>query len=56
MSRLFASAIALVIASQAAFAGTLERVRDSGVFRIGYRTDAKPYSYQNDAEIGRAHF
>lgn len=49
MSRLFALAFALVIASQAAAAGTLERVRDSGVFRIGYRTDAKPYSYQNEA-------
>ena len=49
MSRLFALAVALVIASQAASAGTLERVRDSGVFRIGYRVDAKPYSYRNDA-------
>jgi ABC-type amino acid transport substrate-binding protein len=48
MSRLFALAVALVIASQAAAAGTLERVRDSGVFRIGYRVDAKPYSYKND--------
>ena len=49
MSRLFALAFALVIASQAASAGTLERVRDGGVFRIGYRADAKPYSYKNDA-------
>lgn len=49
MSRLFALAFALVIASQAAAAGTLERVRDSGVFRIGYRTEAKPYSFQNEA-------
>ncbi|AMN42874.1 amino acid ABC transporter substrate-binding protein [Rhodoplanes sp. Z2-YC6860] len=48
MSRLFASAIALVIAGQAAVAGTLDRVRDGGVFRIGYRADAKPYSYRND--------
>jgi ABC-type amino acid transport substrate-binding protein len=48
MSRLFASAVALVIASQAACAGTLDRVRDGGVFRIGYRADAKPYSYKND--------
>ncbi len=29
------------------FAGTLDRVRDSGVFKIGYRTDAAPYSYKN---------
>jgi len=28
-------------------AGTLDRVRDSGVFTIGYRTDAAPYSYKN---------
>ena len=28
-------------------AGTLERVRDAGVFNIGYRTDAAPYSYKN---------
>jgi len=27
-------------------AGTLERVRDSGVFKIGYRTDAAPYAYK----------
>ena len=35
-------------AGQAASAATLDRVRDSGVFRIGYRADAKPYSYKND--------
>jgi ABC-type amino acid transport substrate-binding protein len=34
--------------TQAAAAATLDRVRDSGVFRIGYRADAKPYSYRND--------
>ena len=28
-------------------AATLDRVRQSGVFRIGYRADAKPYSYRN---------
>jgi ABC-type amino acid transport substrate-binding protein len=48
MTRLFALIVAFVIASQAAAAGTLQRVRDSGVFRIGYRADAKPYSYRND--------
>ena len=25
----------------------MDRVRDSGVFKIGYRTDAAPYSYKN---------
>ena len=28
-------------------AGTLEQVRDSGVFKIGYRTDAAPFAYKN---------
>jgi ABC-type amino acid transport substrate-binding protein len=46
MRRMAILAAALVIASQAA-AGTIERVRDTGVFRIGYRADAKPYSYQD---------
>jgi ABC-type amino acid transport substrate-binding protein len=46
MRRMAILAAALVIASQVA-AGTIERVRDTGVFRIGYRADAKPYSYQD---------
>ncbi len=47
MRRLVILAAALLIASQAV-AGTIERVRDTGVFRIGYRADAKPYSYQDE--------
>jgi ABC-type amino acid transport substrate-binding protein len=39
---------ALVLSATAAPAGVLDRVRDSGVFRLGYRADAKPYSYKND--------
>jgi ABC-type amino acid transport substrate-binding protein len=46
--RLLAVSAALAIVAQAAAAATLDRVRDSGVFRIGYRADAKPYSYRND--------
>ncbi len=46
MRRLVILAAALVLASQAA-AGTIERVHETGVFRIGYRADAKPYSYQD---------
>jgi ABC-type amino acid transport substrate-binding protein len=49
MWRLLALVVALVVGGEAAAAGTLERVRDSGVFRIGYRADAKPYSYRNEA-------
>jgi len=42
-------AAVLVVAHDAA-ATTLDRVRDTGVFKIGYRTDAPPYSYAS--EIG----
>src|SRR5262245_41797349 len=31
-----------------AAAGTLDRVKETGVFRIGYRADAKPYSYRDE--------
>jgi ABC-type amino acid transport substrate-binding protein len=46
--RLLAVLAALAIVTQSAAAATLDRVRASGVFRIGYRADAKPYSYRND--------
>ena len=46
MRRLVLLAVMLVMASQAA-AGTIERVKETGVFRIGYRADATPYSYQD---------
>jgi len=48
MWRLLVLVVALVAGGEAAAAGTLERVRDSGVFRIGYRADAKPYSYRDE--------
>lgn len=38
----------LVFACLQASAGTLDRVRESGVFKIGYRADAKPYSYRDE--------
>jgi len=41
---------AVLLVSQDATAGTLDRVRETGVFRIGYRTDAPPFSY--DSAIG----
>jgi polar amino acid transport system substrate-binding protein/glutamate/aspartate transport system substrate-binding protein len=37
-----------VLLSGGARAGVLDNVRDTGVFKIGYRTDAAPYSYKND--------
>lgn len=39
---------ALLLVSQSAAAGTLERVRETGTFKIGYRTDAPPFSYKSD--------
>src|SRR6187401_2838811 len=48
MRRFLIMAAVLALASQAAGAATLDRIRDSGVFRIGYRADAKPYSYQDE--------
>lgn len=30
-----------------ASAGTLERVKETGVFKVGYREDAAPYAYKN---------
>jgi ABC-type amino acid transport substrate-binding protein len=49
LSALFgALAVTLSLVPQAATAGTLDRVRDSGVLRIGYRADAKPYSYRDE--------
>jgi ABC-type amino acid transport substrate-binding protein len=38
---------ALLLASQSVAAGTLERVRAAGLFKIGYRTDAPPFSYKS---------
>jgi len=38
---------ALLLVSQDAAAGTLDRVRETGVFKIGYRTDAPPFSYNS---------
>src|SRR5689334_24831747 len=44
------AAMVLLLAVVApASAGTLDRVRDQGVFRIGYRTDAVPFAYKNPA-------
>jgi ABC-type amino acid transport substrate-binding protein len=45
-----AVAVAALLLSSAADAATLDRVRASGKFTIGYRTDAPPFSYRS--EIG----
>ncbi len=38
---------ALAIAGSGAQALTLERIKDTGIIRIGYQTDARPLSYQD---------
>jgi ABC-type amino acid transport substrate-binding protein len=48
MRRLVILTAVLALVAQAAFAATLDRVRETGVFRIGYRADAKPYSFLDD--------
>ena len=40
--------IGILSFSLPAVAGTLERVRDAGEFKIGYREDAVPFSYKNE--------
>ena len=45
-------ALAASMVASSVAAGTLDRVRDSGVFKIGYRTDAAPYAYKN--KLGEA--
>jgi ABC-type amino acid transport substrate-binding protein len=48
MRFVFSAVVAAVLfGSQSAAAGTLERVRESGVFKIGYRMDAPPFSYNS---------
>jgi len=44
--------LASFLAVGGAWADTLERVRDTGVFKIGYREDAAPFSFKN--AIGEA--
>jgi ABC-type amino acid transport substrate-binding protein len=41
------SALLLAAGAQAQ---TLERVRESGTFKIGYRTDAAPFAYQDELD------
>ncbi|MGE0565824.1 MAG: amino acid ABC transporter substrate-binding protein [Pseudolabrys sp.] len=47
MRRLLILAAAIVATAQPAVAGVLERVKETGSLRIGYRADAPPYSYQD---------
>lgn len=48
-------AVAAIFTTSSVFAGTLDSVRDSGVFKIGYRTDAPPYSFENNLGEARGY-
>src|SRR5262245_19395559 len=48
MRRLVALAGCLILLSQFAEAGTLDRVRETRTIKLGYRADARPHSYRND--------
>ncbi len=50
--RLAAATLACAMAGSVAQAATLDRVKESGIFRIGYREDTAPFSSRND--IGEA--
>jgi polar amino acid transport system substrate-binding protein len=41
------AAVVVILGAAAAQAQTLERVKSTGTFTIGYREDAAPYSYRN---------
>lgn len=48
MWRMISVAALLILTLQPLAAATLDRVRETRVFRIGYRADAKPHSYRTD--------
>ncbi|MGF1591910.1 MAG: amino acid ABC transporter substrate-binding protein [Kiloniellaceae bacterium] len=50
--RLIAAALcATAVVASAAQAATLDRIRDSGTIKLGYRQDAAPFSYADDAGL-----
>jgi ABC-type amino acid transport substrate-binding protein len=44
-----ASAMLVLVAAEPVSAATLDRVKETGKLTIGYRTDARPFSYQNES-------
>lgn len=44
-----AAVLAAVLAPLAEAAGTLDRIKESGRIALGYRADARPFSYRDDA-------
>jgi ABC-type amino acid transport substrate-binding protein len=47
---LLAPILLLLSTAESASAQTLGHVRDAGVLRVGYRQDARPFSYQDEAK------
>jgi polar amino acid transport system substrate-binding protein len=48
MLRAIAAGLLVLATVQISAAATLERIRQSGEIRLGYRADARPYSYRNE--------
>ena len=44
---IFIAFVGWLVLASGVVAGTLERIRDNGVFKIGYREDTPPFSYKN---------
>jgi polar amino acid transport system substrate-binding protein len=44
------ASILLLSTAESASAQTLDHIRDTGVLRVGYRQDARPFSYQDEAK------
>ncbi|MEM9684546.1 MAG: transporter substrate-binding domain-containing protein, partial [Pseudomonadota bacterium] len=42
------SVIAVILSVSAVGAETLDRIRDSGTIKLGYREDAPPFSFKNN--------
>ncbi len=48
MSRLVVALAMAILRLQPAGAATLDRIREAGAIKLGYRTDARPYSFRNE--------
>jgi ABC-type amino acid transport substrate-binding protein len=52
MRRVMLGALLIVLGATPALAATLDRIKETGTLRIGFRADAVPFSYRND--VGEA--
>lgn len=52
MRRVMLGALLIVLGATPALAATLDRIKETGTLRIGFRADALPFSYRND--VGEA--